>query len=195
MLEFLKDEEWKEMTFDDHDLRNRYALSNYGRVISYREKMEEGKFLKGSIVGGYRVFKYKIFKPEKTFHRQIFIHKLVGDYFLADTKREDTPYVIHLDYEKLNNHTSNLKWATKREMEIHQQDSPLVKAARERRKLVKPYKGQKLTATKVKLIKKKIFDPNRKTRMKMIAKQFGISEMQLYRIKNGENWGHVTIDD
>jgi len=50
----------------------------------------------------------------------------------------------------------------------------------------------KLTETKVKLIKRKIFDPNRRTRMKMIAKQFGISEMQLYRIKSGENWGSVT---
>ena len=29
----------------------------------------------------------------------------------------------------------------------------------------------------------------------MIAKQFGISEMQLYRIKSGENWGNVKIDD
>jgi hypothetical protein len=28
--------------------------------------------------------------------------------------------------------------------------------------------------------------------MKMIAKQFGVSEMQLYRIKSGENWGWVS---
>jgi len=28
--------------------------------------------------------------------------------------------------------------------------------------------------------------------LKMIAKQFGISTMQLHRIKTGENWGHVT---
>jgi hypothetical protein len=27
--------------------------------------------------------------------------------------------------------------------------------------------------------------------MKQIADHFGISEMQLYRIKSGENWGHV----
>jgi hypothetical protein len=27
--------------------------------------------------------------------------------------------------------------------------------------------------------------------MKQIAEHFGISEMQLYRIKSGENWGHV----
>jgi hypothetical protein len=30
--------------------------------------------------------------------------------------------------------------------------------------------------------------------MKQIAEQFDISEMQLYRIKSGENWSHVTLD-
>jgi hypothetical protein len=38
-------------------------------------------------------------------------------------------------------------------------------------------------------------DPNRKTRLKLIAKQFGISEMQLYRIKSGENWGHIKVPE
>jgi DNA-binding Xre family transcriptional regulator len=42
-------------------------------------------------------------------------------------------------------------------------------------------------------IKKILANPNRKTRMKIIARRFGISEMQLYRIKSGKNWGHVTI--
>ena len=55
-------------------------------------------------------------------------------------------------------------------------------------------KYSKLTEGRVRLRKKKIFDPNRKTRMRLIAKQFGISEMQLYRIKSGENWGHVKVD-
>jgi len=45
------------------------------------------------------------------------------------------------------------------------------------------------------LIKKKLLDPNRKTRMKMLAHQFRISEMQLYRIKSGENWGHVMVEE
>ena len=52
----------------------------------------------------------------------------------------------------------------------------------------------KLTETQVKLIKRKINDPNRKTRMKIIAKRYGVSVMQLYRIKSGENWGSVTPD-
>ena len=31
--------------------------------------------------------------------------------------------------------------------------------------------------------------------MRLIAKQFGISEMQLYRIKSGENWSHVKMEE
>jgi DNA-directed RNA polymerase specialized sigma subunit len=36
-----------------------------------------------------------------------------------------------------------------------------------------------------------IADKKRKMTMKQIAEHFEISEMQLYRIKSGENWGHV----
>jgi len=63
------------------------------------------------------------------------------------------------------------------------------------RKERNPYKGHKQNATQVKRLKQKIFDPSRKTRYRILAKQFNISEIQLYRIKSGENWGHVIIDD
>lgn len=43
------------------------------------------------------------------------------------------------------------------------------------------------------LIKKMLADPKRKTRQKMIARQFGVSEMQISRIKSGENWGNVKF--
>jgi len=179
-------------------LRNKYDVSNYGRIVSYREKREDGKVLKGSLVDGYPVFRYKQFYRNGTDvtvkNKQIFIHKLVTEYF-GKPKKDDDRYVIHLDYNKMNNHVTNLEWATKREMELHQQKNPNVIKARELRKERKPYKGHKLNATQVKRLKKKIFDPNRKTRLKILAKQFNISEMQLYRIKSGENWSHVTIDD
>ena len=45
----------------------------------------------------------------------------------------------------------------------------------------------------MKSIKRLLDKPGRKT-MKQIAEQFSISEMQLYRIKSGENWSHVTLD-
>lgn len=140
------------------------------------------------LVGGYPAFRPKPFGKYKTYY----VHRLVGEAFL-EKPSEAHGYIIHLDYDKTNNRSKNLKWATTREMQLHQQKSPLVIEAREKRKLVKPQKGHKLTTTDVMRIKKMIFNPKRKTRMKIIAKQFGISEMQLYRIKNGENWGHVKV--
>lgn len=53
--------------------------------------------------------------------------------------------------------------------------------------------GRKLTTTKVMLIKTILARPEQTTRLKMIAKQFGVSEMQIRRIASGENWGHVKI--
>ena len=90
-------------------------------------------------------------------------------------------FVIHLDYDKLNNNIMNLAWATAFEKEQYQHTNP-------NRRIIR---NSKLPETRVKLIKRKLQDPNRKTRLKVIAKQFGISEMQLYRIQTGENWGCV----
>jgi hypothetical protein len=197
MITSFWDEVWKAIDLGEDQLRYNYAVSNYGRIVSYTEALKDGRLLKGSLVDGYPVFRYKQFyKTEqgtKIKNKQIFVHKLVADYF-GERSSEEQQFVIHLDYNKLNNHIDNLAWATKELMESHQQKNPNVLKAREKRKESKPYKGHKLNATQVKRLKKKIFDPNRKTRLKILAKQFGISEMQLYRIKSGENWSHVTID-
>jgi DNA-binding Xre family transcriptional regulator len=43
-------------------------------------------------------------------------------------------------------------------------------------------------------LKKTLLDPNRKIRLKVLAKQYGVSEMQLHRIKTGQNWGHIKVE-
>ncbi len=193
MLRFFATEVFKEISFDGK-LQLHYAISNYGRLVSYTDKPADGRFVKGTTIKGYRIFRYKIRDADnKLKHRHFFYYKLVADYFLPKTS-DDQIYVLHLDYNKMNDFAGNLKWATREEMLEHQQKSPHVQEAR--RKLVEHNKnrnGHKLTTTKVMLIKKLLANPNRKTRMKMIAKQFGISEMQLYRIKSGENWGHIKV--
>lgn len=198
MIKTYWDEVWKEIDLGQDKLRYNYAVSNYGRIVSYKDSLKEGRLLKGSLVDGYPVFRYKQFYKTsagtKIKNKQIFVHKLVAEYF-GQHESELEKFVIHLDYNKLNNHIDNLRWSTKKEMEDHQQKNPNVLKAREKRRESKPYKGHKLNATQVKRLKKKIFDPNRKTRLKILAKQFGISEMQLYRIKSGENWSHVTVDN
>lgn len=177
-----KQEVWKEIRLGAKKQKTHYGISSLGRVCSFRESLEDKKILKGTIVNGYAALKLKIEKKDY----QFYIHKLVAQYF-AKKGAASRIYVIHLDFNKLNNNSKNLRWASKAEMEKHQQNSPNVKSYRAKTRL----KGHKLTAGKVKLIKQKIFDKNRRSLMRDIAHQFGISEMQLYRIKSGENWGHI----
>jgi hypothetical protein len=185
-------EEWKEFEIEVEG-RVRYAVSNHGGLKSFTTTIESGRVLKGSLVEGFIYLKYKRYHNKKITNYHHALHKMIGELFL---EREDDSqeYVLHLDYNKLNNHISNLKWATYDEMRAHATQSPAVKLAFKKFQEfnIKRYVA-KLTSTDVIRIKKLIFNPNRKTRLKMIAKEFGISEMQLYRIKTGENWGHIKV--
>lgn len=173
-------ERWVKIAFDDGIAENEnFKISNYGRIINC--KGEEEFLVKKSFINGYQNLPLKQKQNKKSTSR--YVHKLVAEHFL---EQNDGIYVIHLNYDKTDNRVENLKWATKREKEIHQFSNPEYKNKPRKRTY------SKLTETKVKLIKRKINDPNRRTRLKMIAKQFGISEMQLYRIKSGENWSSVT---
>jgi len=198
MLKSQPFEEWREIPVDAK-LTKRYAVSNYGRMISFTEDdYTDARILKNSKVEGYPVWRYQTTHPtkkKKKISKGILVHKLVAQAFLPNTNNE-RKYVIHLDFVKDNNKVSNLKWATLQEMSQHNTQSSAFMAAR--KKLVNyiknPHDGQKLTIERARLLKKKILDPNRKTRYKMLAKQFGVSEMAIYRIKSGENWGHLKID-
>lgn len=176
------DEEWIEIEFEDSVKKNKYKISNYGRVISYFYN-KDGVLLKTSNSNGYKALLNKN-KNGKNVRR--FIHRLVAEYFL-EKPSEDQTMVIHLDNNRTNNYYKNLKWVSPKEKRVHQD-----KSNPGWQKGLRSY--SKLTETQVKLIKRKINDPNRKTRMKIIAKRYGISEMQLYRIKSGENWSSVTPD-
>lgn len=186
MIKSIKNEDWKELRMPKGALRYKYAISSQGRIASFTGKIAEGKLLNGTSIGGYPTLNVKPFGENKTFY----IHKLVAEMFVKKTGTKQQ-YVIHKDYNKLNNAAKNLKWASKAEMEEHQQSSPLVLKARKDRMNKPVYKGHKLTVATVKQIKKKIFSKSRTQSMKAIAEHFRISEMQLYRIKSGENWAHV----
>jgi hypothetical protein len=181
-------EEWKDIEIIDDDpkpRRRKYAVSNYGRVLSYTDSIENGKLLKYGNVGGYAVLGL----CRKIKHSRC-VHKLVAHYFLPEPE-PGQDYVIHYDFNKLNNSVKNLQWVTREEMYQHQNHNPKVQHARKHH--TPRTKGPKLTIEQVKRLKKAIHDPNRKRTLKQIAKRFGISEMQLYRVKSGKEWGHVQI--
>ena len=182
-------EEWRTLSFDKgHSPNKNYAVSNHGRIAAYSQDLSDGKLLKGGIIGGYPSLKIRISGRDKTHY----VHKLVGEYFVEGQSSE-CDRLIHCDYDKRNNHMDNLKWVDKETYLQHQRENPAVIRAKKKQAEFLPDIGPKLTSTDVMRIKKKIWDPDRKTRLRMIAKQFGISEMQLYRIKSGENWSHVRV--
>ena len=185
-------EEFKKIIIEDK-LRLNYAVSNKGRLISFLENIEFGRVLKGSMTDGYKMFRYKIYTDGKIKNKNIFISKLVAELFIPKTSEQQT-YVLHLDRKRDNDDYRNLRWATREEMIEHSRKSPFVIQAK--LNLLEhnlKSNGRKLTVTKVIHIKKLLAKPEQTTRLKMIAKQFGVSEMQIRRIKSGENWSQIKI--
>lgn len=186
MIRYLKNEVWKTLPIKHQSaLRKKYAVSSHGRVASYVDDLKQGNLLKGSTVEGYTVINVK---PNDTF-QSLYLHREIAKLFLKRSGK-NYKFVIHLDHDKKNNSIKNLRWATKAEMEAHQQNSPAKIAYKEKQR--QRTRGLKLNASKVRSIKRMLNTRRQKT-MKQIAAQFDISEMQLYRIKKGENWGHVTL--
>jgi hypothetical protein len=171
-------EVWKPVKFNEQiDENEIYKISNYGRLIRYREGKEV--LFKPYLLHGYYYFKVK--QVIKGKYKTFYVHKLVAQHFL---EQNDGVFVIHIDYNKENNYIGNLKWVTRKEKENHQFSNPTYKKSRH-------FNSAKLTENRVRLLKKILNDPNRKTRLKILAKQFGVSTMQLHRIKSGENWGNI----
>lgn len=195
MLRLYPGETWKEIPIE-HKIKLRYAVSNYGRVISFTDTFEDGELKKLSKIRGRDTFRYKV--PERQQKKgepksvTWYISRLVAELFVPKDSPEHQ-FVGHLDHNSGNNYYKNLRWMTTSEIARHTTQSPANIEARKRLSESPRQQGHKLNTTQIIRIKKMLFDPNRRTRMKIIAKQFGISEMQLYRIKSGENWGHVKV--
>lgn len=194
MLRLLPSEKFLEIEVPSY-LRRRYAVSNHGRMISFTDSMSQGRLLANSDNGGYVMFRYQNLNREKgmTRYTMLFVYRLVAELFV-ERPSEEHKHVIHLDHSRNNDHYKNLKWVTPAEKMEHYKKSPNVLEGQRRFIAQKHTRdGHKLTITDVIRLKKMISNPNRKTRLKILAKQFGISEMQLYRIKSGENWSHISI--
>ena len=177
-LKFLPREQWQTIRGIKGSDGQRYAVSTLGRVISYWNKLDNGYFLKPGLIGGkYPSISLRVNGKGKTF----FINKLVAKAFLKPPLAKQT-FIIHLDHDRENNAAKNLKWATREEMNSHILNNP-------NRSLTASRPNQKLSESQVRKIKEKL--KKGKLSLKQIAAQFDISDMQVYRIKTGENWGHI----
>jgi hypothetical protein len=177
---------WKQLQFKGwKQLRKKYAISSHGRAASYYEDVHaDGKLLEGSLTSGYKTLNLHIDKNNGT----IYFHREVAKLFNKKNSRGDR-FVIHLNHNKTDNNAKNLKWASQRDVSAHQQKNP-EKIAYKQVQHTRTH-GLKLTLSQVKAIKAFINNPRRKLTYKQIADKYNVSEMTIYRIKSGENWGSV----
>ena len=132
--------------------------------------------------------KYAQDMKSRTIHYHALFHRLVAEYFLEKPSPEHT-VVAHLDHDKLNNKAGNLRWMTPEENYKHQQNSPKVIEEKKYRTVRKQESGSnKLTVTKVMLLKKLL---NQGKPIRLLVKQFKVTNTQILRIKRGENWADV----
>jgi len=173
-------EKWKILAIEGISDSEKYEISNYGRIKSFKVEKKHGTIINGSTLKGYKILNIKLQNEKRTTK---YIHKLVAELFIPKDN-EMQEYVIHLDFDKSNNHIDNLRWVTKDTMFAHQKINPNYKRG--------TINYSKLTETDVMRLKKKL--KRGKNKLYKLAKEFGITHTQLNRIRRGENWGHVKID-
>ena len=181
-VKFLAGEKWKEIKLKKGTSTKRYAVSDKGRIVSFKEKLEEGYVLRPRLTQGYP----SITIGRESTRQNYYIHRLVAEYFCKQANPSHN-FVIHSDHKKENNKATNLKWV-KHEIQIqHALKDPNVLIR------MNPEEGPKLTSDKVKQIKIALFKSKKQPTLKALAKKFKVSDMQIHRIKTGENWSHVKI--
>jgi hypothetical protein len=184
------DEKWKPVYFEGIDPDEKYEVSNYGRIRRFIRKINDWKIQKPANVNGYAYFSFRTTEDENGKNRITkSIHRIAAELFIGPPKGECNN-VIHLDFDKWNNHVDNLKWVIKKDMFVHSRKSPRTAIAIEKRK--GEITNSKLTATDVMRLKKKL--KRGKNPLYKIAREFGITHTQLNRIRRGENWSHIKID-
>ncbi len=151
-----------------------------------RLAVETEKLLKTKTAIYKKIYKKKELKRRRTFN--CLVHRVVCEHFV-EKPSENHNLVAHIDYDKLNNHHSNLQWMTRAENTKHQLLSPFVIKAKAA-VLDNPTRrsNTKLTERDVMILKKRM---NEGVVLSQLAKRYAVTETQLLRIKRGINWGKV----
>ena len=154
--------------------------------FKYSVQVKEADKLLTVIKENYRKA-FRADEKKRTIYFNPLVHRLVAEYFCKKPS-EDHNLVIHHDYDKQNNSSDNLKWVTQEEATAHWQANTKKQSKPKSGKRNENSNAHKLNRTKVAILKKRIGEGKS---ILWLCRHFGISQMQLWRIKNGQNWGDV----
>ncbi len=175
---------WHKITFKGTTKGKDYYISNYGRTKSVDKFSKEESLMKATMLKtGFPKITYRLEEGCES----VYPHKTVAQYFIPKPT-ENHEYVIHIDMNRRNNSSGNLKWVTKEERKKHNRKRAET-FGYNKKEHVRGVGNYKLTEGKVAIIKKQL--TTGKTRKTMIAKRFGITLTQIKRIEKGENWAYV----
>ena len=116
-MEIGTEETWKDIP----DYEVLYAVSSFGRILSYDRLIDRSASGKGNYVlpgrilktrsdaDGYTLVDLNAGHDKKTFK----VHRLVAEAFIPNP--ENLPHVDHSDGVRANNHLTNLKWSSVKE--------------------------------------------------------------------------------
>lgn len=154
-----------------------FQVSNTGKLFSKRTN----KILKQSISKtGYYISTTKI-GGRNGINKCFKIHRLVALAFLDNISNK--PTVNHIDGNKLNNHVSNLEWATHSEQTKHALCMGLMKP-----KCGIENGGAKLTNDDVSFIRNKYIPYDSEFGVRALGRKFGVHHSKISKVLNNKSY-------
>lgn len=127
---------------------------------------------------------------KRSVYYHLLVHKAIAQLFIPNDDPENKKFVIHKNFDKKDNRVENLQWATQEEVVKRSLQSPNYISHKINGAKRDPTLVAKLSYNDVVLIKRKLKKGEPAARL---ARRFGVSDMQIHRIKTGENWSDVKL--
>lgn len=147
-------------------VKNLVAVNEDGTDIQYNNKTVNQHIIKTSKNS-------KGYKAVSIAGKSFYVHRIVAEAFVFNKRPIACKYVLHMDNDISNNHYTNLKWGTSKE--LYAKNSKLREAGGEK------YRGSSTISYEDALKIAKRLDAGEYA--KSICKEYGVSEMSIARIR------------
>ena len=114
------------------------------------------------------------------------VHRMVGEIFCDNPNNH--PIIHHIDNNKINNNSSNLRWVSYSENSQMAHADGLITIHRG-----EDSKSSKLTEKTIRLAKKMVIPYSREFGVRSIAKTLGVDHGTLSNALSGKTWSHLNL--